>query len=464
VFYYNVETNISQWKKPSDENVKNYEKKLRNNLMKLQVVEEDNVVINSEQAKRKSNFSSELFSLTMEEITKKAKLEEEKIGQQEHDELTGQQQQYEELVQNQESEKIKMKSINPMETEEEKLKDEQVAENEEDNTFNNEKEPSSVNEKYSNIIGKDSSLMERSKHLEKNDEQEQVPKKDILLVCEKEAAGERSDEEKTFGQRVDEFKQMLREKNLAAFSTWDKELPKLAFDPRFKVLPNHSDRRAVFQQYIRNKLEEERQMKKKRLENMKKIILLSMEDSIQSVSGDIQASPTKISPSISLEKFIDSFDKVNETFKALSSKEKEKLYNDIVGPLKRAEREREQKELEIARNQFNQLLKETRTIHSRSSWHKTKEILRRDERYFNKQLSSSEKESLFRSYCSTLGEEERKLEREEARRRERERELLRIRESEARERGRSLAKVHHEESLMNYKILLKEKIRDPEVY
>jgi hypothetical protein len=27
---------------------------------------------------------------------------------------------------------------------------------------------------------------------------------------------------------------MLREKNIPPFSTWEKELPKLAFDPRFK--------------------------------------------------------------------------------------------------------------------------------------------------------------------------------------------------------------------------------------
>ncbi|XP_022841433.1 pre-mRNA-processing protein 40C-like isoform X1 [Olea europaea var. sylvestris] len=55
---------------------------------------------------------------------------------------------------------------------------------------------------------------------------------------------------------------MLKERGVAPFSKWDKELPKIVFDPRFKAIPSHSARRALFEHYVRTRAEEERKEKR----------------------------------------------------------------------------------------------------------------------------------------------------------------------------------------------------------
>lgn len=93
-------------------------------------------------------------------------------------------------------------------------------------------------------------------------------------------------ESKYLGYQLSNFhdsdvKQMLKEKNLLPFGTWERELPKFAFDPRFKsklsndfelnfsVLPDVSDRKAVFEDFVKNKMEEERKDRRDRFMNAK---------------------------------------------------------------------------------------------------------------------------------------------------------------------------------------------------
>lgn len=45
-------------------------------------------------------------------------------------------------------------------------------------------------------------------------------------------------------QRLRSFQQMLHEKDVSAFSTWEKELHKIVFDPRYLML-NSKERRQV---------------------------------------------------------------------------------------------------------------------------------------------------------------------------------------------------------------------------
>jgi len=54
---------------------------------------------------------------------------------------------------------------------------------------------------------------------------------------------------------------MLKEKVVAPFSKWEKELPKIIFDPRFKAIPSHIERRSIFEHYVRTRAEEERKEK-----------------------------------------------------------------------------------------------------------------------------------------------------------------------------------------------------------
>jgi transcription elongation regulator 1 len=55
---------------------------------------------------------------------------------------------------------------------------------------------------------------------------------------------------------------------VSAFSTWEKELPKFVFDPRY-VLLTVKERKACFQAFIRSRTEEERRERKTKLKEMK---------------------------------------------------------------------------------------------------------------------------------------------------------------------------------------------------
>lgn len=47
------------------------------------------------------------------------------------------------------------------------------------------------------------------------------------------------------------FKELLSEKGVTPFSLWERELPKLSGDGRYKALPNAKDRRAAFDEYVK---------------------------------------------------------------------------------------------------------------------------------------------------------------------------------------------------------------------
>ncbi|MFS7925607.1 putative FF domain-containing protein [Helianthus anomalus] len=55
---------------------------------------------------------------------------------------------------------------------------------------------------------------------------------------------------------------MLKERGVAPFSKWEKELPKFVFDPRFQAIPSYSARRAIFDHFVRTRAEEERKEKR----------------------------------------------------------------------------------------------------------------------------------------------------------------------------------------------------------
>ncbi|XP_058985000.1 transcription elongation regulator 1-like isoform X2 [Musca domestica] len=64
--------------------------------------------------------------------------------------------------------------------------------------------------------------------------------------------------------RVKQFKEMLREKDVSAFSTWEKELHKIVFDPRYLLLTS-KERKQVFEKYVKDRAEEERKEKRNKM-------------------------------------------------------------------------------------------------------------------------------------------------------------------------------------------------------
>nr|XP_031316622.1 transcription elongation regulator 1-like protein [Camelus dromedarius] len=76
-------------------------------------------------------------------------------------------------------------------------------------------------------------------------------------------------------ERATHFRDMLLERGVSAFSTWEKELHKIVFDPRYLLL-NPEERRQIFEQFVKTRIKEEYKEKKSKLllakEEFKKLL------------------------------------------------------------------------------------------------------------------------------------------------------------------------------------------------
>ena len=64
---------------------------------------------------------------------------------------------------------------------------------------------------------------------------------------------------------------------VSAFSTWEKELHKIVFDPRYLLLPS-KERKLIFDQYVKERAEEERKEKRNKMKECKESFKVLMQD------------------------------------------------------------------------------------------------------------------------------------------------------------------------------------------
>ncbi|KAG2306304.1 hypothetical protein Bca52824_026052 [Brassica carinata] len=209
---------------------------------------------------------------------------------------------------------------------------------------------------------------------------------------------------------IKQFKEMLKERGVAPFSKWEKELPKIIFDPRFKAIQSHSVRRSLFEQYVKTRAEEERREKRA----AHKAAVEGFRQLLDEASKDI-------------DKHTDyhTFKKKwgnDLRFESLERKERESLLNERVISLKRAAEQRRKKSAQ--------------------------------------QLPPSLKDAT--KSCTKGDDYEMKSRGEEDKLRERERELRKRKEREVLEVERVRQKIRRKEAVASYQALLVEKIRDPE--
>ncbi|KAL6883761.1 hypothetical protein ACP4OV_011175 [Aristida adscensionis] len=249
---------------------------------------------------------------------------------------------------------------------------------------------------------------------------------------------------------IRQFKEMLKERGVAPFSKWDKELPKIVFDPRFKAIPSHSTRRAIFEHYVRTRAEEERKEKraaqKAAVEAYKQLLEEASEDI--NTKSDYQGFKRKWGS--------------DPRFEALDRKEREALFNEKV----KAVQEKIQSTRKAVNDDFKQMLRESKDITSTSRWTKVKENFRSDPRY--KAIKHEERENIFIEYISELKSAEQEAELaakakvdEQAKLRERERELRKRKEREEQEMERVKLKIRRKDAVSSYQALLVEMIKDP---
>eukprot|EP00007_Cunea_sp_BSH-02190019_P001715 CAMPEP_0174233108 /NCGR_PEP_ID=MMETSP0417-20130205/3232_1 /TAXON_ID=242541 /ORGANISM="Mayorella sp, Strain BSH-02190019" /LENGTH=716 /DNA_ID=CAMNT_0015311273 /DNA_START=12 /DNA_END=2159 /DNA_ORIENTATION=- len=249
----------------------------------------------------------------------------------------------------------------------------------------------------------------------------------------------------TKAQRVQAFLDMLREKNISPTSTWEKTLPKLAFDSRFRLLDSHAERKTIFDQYVRDRAWEIREEKQKQQDQFRALVdqCLSMQ------------------PYMSFALFSEAVHD-HEHFGPVNEIEREKIFREQSSLARKKADEAKRVREKATRKGFLELLRKLDPpISSRTHWSDIKYDLRKDPRY--EAVGSSELcEDLFREYRRTIED----AERSKRRLAERQSEALRKRD---RERGRTQqeferkrVRVQRDHALSELSALFVERIRDPE--
>lgn len=198
----------------------------------------------------------------------------------------------------------------------------------------------------------------------------------------------RKREEVPLEDRIAEFKGMLGEKKVSAFSTWEKELHKIVFDERYLLLTS-KERKMVFDDYVRDRAEEER--------NEKRLKYKMHRDQFQKLLQE-----ANLTTRSSFSDFCRKYSKDERFLNVEKMREKEAAFNDYISDLRRKEKEEKSVQKEKLRNDFMELLRETESLKNlarKFRWCEAREVLRHDPRYRGVE-SSSEKEEMVRSYVS----------------------------------------------------------------
>lgn len=264
---------------------------------------------------------------------------------------------------------------------------------------------------------------------------------------------EDSDSGPTMEERVIQFKEMLKERGVAPFSKWEKELPKIVFDPRFKAIPSYAERRSLFEHYVRTRAEEERKEKR-----------ATQKAAIEGFKQLLEEAKKDINENTNYQTFKKKWGR-DVRFEVPDRKEREHLLNERIVQLKRAAEEKVRAVRAAAASGFKSLLREKGDITASSRWSRVKEGLRDDPRY--KAVKHEEREALFNEYISELksvgDEAERAGKAEQDKLKEREKELRKRKEREEQEMERVRVKIRRKEAVESFQALLVETIRDPQV-
>ncbi|TRY95400.1 hypothetical protein DNTS_017060 [Danionella cerebrum] len=238
---------------------------------------------------------------------------------------------------------------------------------------------------------------------------------------------------------------------VSAFSTWDKELHKIVFDPRYLML-TPKERKQVFDQYVKTRAEEERKEKKNKLMQAKDDFRKMMEDAklhTRTTFSEFAAKHSKDPRFRTIEKM----------------KDREAIFIEFMTGLKKKDKEDSKTKVEKVKQDFFDLLSDHHVDISQR-WAKVKDRLETDQRYKAVETSAG-REEFFKLYvekqAKTLdAEKEKELVRQariEASLRVREREVLRARSEQTKEIDREREQHKREEAVQNFKALMSDMVR-----
>uniref|UniRef100_A0A8C7VLQ7 Transcription elongation regulator 1 n=1 Tax=Oncorhynchus mykiss TaxID=8022 RepID=A0A8C7VLQ7_ONCMY len=251
--------------------------------------------------------------------------------------------------------------------------------------------------------------------------------------------------------RMTQFRDMLLKRGVSAFSTWEKELHKIVFDPRYLLL-NPKERKQVFDQYVKTRAEEERKEKKNKLMQSKDEFRKMMEDA-------------KLTARTTFSEFASKHAK-DQRFKAIEKmKDREAIFIEFMTSLKKKEKEDSKNRGEKVKQDFFELLGDHH-LDGGQRWSKVKDKLEGDPRYKAVE-SSNTREELYKQYVDKQAkhmdsDKEKEMERAariEASLREREREVQKARSEQTKEIDREREQHKREEAIQHFRALMSDMVR-----
>ncbi|XP_017887706.1 transcription elongation regulator 1 isoform X4 [Ceratina calcarata] len=193
--------------------------------------------------------------------------------------------------------------------------------------------------------------------------------------------------------RIKSFRDMLAEKDVSAFSTWEKELHKIVFDPRYLLLTS-KERKQVFEKYVKERAEEERREKRNKMKERKEQFQKLLEEA-------------GLHGKSSFSDFAQKHGR-DERFKNVEKmRERESLFNEYLLEVRKKEKEEKTAKREQVKKEFIAMLREHKDIDRHSHWSDCKKKLESDWRYRVVE-SASTREDWFRDYVRMLKEERKK--------------------------------------------------------
>ncbi|TSQ12731.1 Transcription elongation regulator 1 [Bagarius yarrelli] len=293
----------------------------------------------------------------------------------------------------------------------------------------------------------------KAKKRKKEEVKESDAEKEAAMEAELKAARDRA--VVPLEARLTQFKDMLLERGVSAFSTWDKELHKIVFDSRYLLL-NPKERKQVFDQFVKTRAEEERKEKKNKLMQAKEDFRKMMEDA-------------RLNVRTTFSEFASRHAK-DPRFKAIDKmKDREAMFTEFMSAFRKKEKEDSKNKGEKVKQDFFDLLSDHH-VDIQQRWSKVKEKLETDLRYKAVE-SSAAREELYRQYVekqmkSVDAEKEKELERQariEASLREREREVQKARSEQTKEIDREREQHKREEAVQSFKALMSDMVKSTDV-
>ncbi|KAH9951680.1 hypothetical protein B0H21DRAFT_842655 [Amylocystis lapponica] len=269
------------------------------------------------------------------------------------------------------------------------------------------------------------------------------------------------------------FKTLLREKNVNPLHPWDSSLPLFISDPRYVLLPSVSARREAFDEYCRERAREIRQSQVKK----EKEALSPKEEFERLLKDEVKSTRT------SWTEWRRQWKKDRRFFGwGRDDREREKRFRDYLKELGEAKRAAAQK----AEANFFALLKQSEIATPGAVWKDVKRKVSDDPRY-DAVGSSSLREELFNSYLKAHGssstpettdrndtdKETGEIDEEERERKRQEKKVRAVKEREEKVKaerskveadiGRSRMGLNKEEGELEFRTMLTDAIRDPQV-